>query len=73
MLLSPHLDDAVIDCWSVLATPSDVRVVNVFAGVPRPGALAYFDRLAGATDSAAHVGQRIADDRDALAAPGGGR
>jgi hypothetical protein len=66
VLLSPHLDDAVIDCWSILAAPGDVRVVNVFAGVPRPGAVAYFDRLAGATDSAVHVEERIADDRDAL-------
>ena len=70
VLLSPHLDDAVIDCWSILATANDVRVVNVFAGVPRPGAVAYFDRLAGATDSAVHVEERIADDRDALGRAG---
>jgi hypothetical protein len=70
VLLSPHLDDAVIDCWSVLATPSDLRVVNVFAGVPRSGGVAYFDRLAGATDSAVHVEERIADDLDALGRAG---
>jgi hypothetical protein len=34
--------------------------------VPRPGAVAYYDRLAGASDSAAHVADRIADDRVAL-------
>ena len=40
LLLSPHPDDAVLDCWSVLAGPGDLRVVNVFAGVPvaRPAA-----------------------------------
>jgi LmbE family N-acetylglucosaminyl deacetylase len=70
VLLSPHLDDAVIDCWSIVTGPGDVRVVNVFAGVPRPGAVAYFDRLAGASDSAAHVRDRIADDRDALGRAG---
>jgi hypothetical protein len=70
VVLSPHLDDAVIDCWSLLASPGDLRVVNVFAGVPRPGAVAYFDRLAGATDSAVHVEERIADDLDALGRAG---
>ena len=66
LLLSPHLDDAVIDCWSVLTRPAEVRVVNVFAGAPRAGFVTYFDRLAGARDSAAHVGHRVADDRTAL-------
>ena len=70
LLLSPHLDDAVIDCWSILADTGDVRVLNVFAGVPGPGAVAYYDRLAGASDSAAHVAERIADDRDALGRAG---
>ena len=37
LVLSPHLDDAVIDCWSVLTDSGDVRVVNIFAGVPSPG------------------------------------
>ena len=66
LVLSPHLDDAVIDCWTVLTSSADVRVVNVFAGAPSPGALSYYDRLAGASDSADHVAARIADDRDAL-------
>jgi hypothetical protein len=70
LLLSPHLDDAVIDCWSVLTDSGEVRVVNVFAGVPRPGQVAYYDRLAGAYDSAVHVGHRIAEDRDALSHAG---
>ena len=70
LLLSPHLDDAVIDCWSRLAAPGEIRVVNVFAGVPRSGHVAYFDRLAGATDSAVHVEERIADDREALGRAG---
>jgi hypothetical protein len=70
LVLSPHLDDAVIDCWSLLAGPADLRVVNVFAGVPRSGRVAYFDRLAGATDSAVHVEERILDDRDALGRAG---
>jgi hypothetical protein len=65
-VLSPHLDDAVIDCWSVLTAPGAVRVVNVFAGVPASRPPAYFERLAGASDSATHVRRRIAEDRSAL-------
>jgi LmbE family N-acetylglucosaminyl deacetylase len=70
VLLSPHLDDAVIDCWSILRGAGAVRVVNVFAGVPSPGRVAYYDRLAGAGDSAEHVRHRIAEDRQALALAG---
>jgi LmbE family N-acetylglucosaminyl deacetylase len=70
VLLSPHLDDAVIDCWSVLAAADPVLVVNVFAGVPPAGSVAYYDSLAGATDSAAHVRHRISEDRNALALAG---
>jgi hypothetical protein len=65
--LSPHLDDAVIDCWSVLTGPGEVRVVNVFAGVPASRSTGYFDRLAGATDAVWHVRSRIAEDRTAPA------
>jgi hypothetical protein len=70
VLLSPHLDDAVIDCWSVLTGPREVRVVNVFAGVPASRSTGYFDRLAGATDAVCHVRRRIAEDRTALALAG---
>jgi hypothetical protein len=70
ILLSPHLDDAVLDCWSLLTGLGDVRVVNVFAGVPAPGPRGHFERLAGARDSATHVRRRIAEDRDALARAG---
>jgi LmbE family N-acetylglucosaminyl deacetylase len=66
LVLSPHLDDAVIDCWSVLTGPWPLNVVNVFAGVPPSGEVAYFDRLAGARDSALHVQRRIAEDREAV-------
>jgi LmbE family N-acetylglucosaminyl deacetylase len=67
LLLSPHADDAVLSCWSVLTAPGDVRVVNVFAGVPPTGRVSYFERLAGATDSSEHVRHRLAEDREALA------
>jgi hypothetical protein len=34
VILSPHLDDAVLSCWHLLTGPGEVEVINVFAGVP---------------------------------------
>jgi LmbE family N-acetylglucosaminyl deacetylase len=70
LLLSPHADDAVIDCWFALTGPGPLRVLNLFAGLPRPGSVVYFDRLAGARDSEAHMRRRLAEDREALALAG---
>jgi GlcNAc-PI de-N-acetylase len=70
VILSPHFDDAVLSCWHVLASAGDVLVVNVFAAEPPAGALGWWDRLAGATDSAAAVRTRIEEDRQALALAG---
>jgi LmbE family N-acetylglucosaminyl deacetylase len=67
LVLSPHLDDAVIDCWSVLTAPGDLNVVNVFAGVPPPGRSTRWDRIVGAADSAALMRSRIDEDAAALA------
>jgi hypothetical protein len=64
-ILSPHLDDAVLSCWHVLAGPADVRVVNVFTGVP-DGGLGEWDRATGATDSAQRMRERLDEDRAAL-------
>jgi len=57
----------VLDCWSVLTAPVTVRVVNVFAGVPAPGSVSYYERLAGARDSADHMRRRLDEDARALA------
>lgn len=70
LLLSPHLDDAVIDCFSLLASGEPVRVANVFAGVPEDGVVPSWDRICGAEDIAEHVRERIAEDREALATLG---
>lgn len=66
VVLSPHPDDAVLGCWSVLTGPRAVTVINVFARVPAAGPPGYFERLAGARDAAAHVRARLAEDREAL-------
>ncbi len=70
LLLSPHLDDAVIDCWSVLTREGDLNVVNFFAGVPPGGRTTRWDRIVGAGDSAELMRSRIEEDRAALAMAG---
>lgn len=65
-ILSPHLDDAVIDCWSIITQPLEIEVVNVFSGSPKAGFVSYWDRLAGAEDSAARQRARVEEDRVAL-------
>jgi LmbE family N-acetylglucosaminyl deacetylase len=68
VILSPHLDDAVLSCWHILTQPGEVLVVNVFAGVPAsPGGAAWWDAYTGATDSGQRMRERIAEDRRALA------
>jgi hypothetical protein len=66
LLLSPHLDDAVLDCWSLLSSERELNVVNIFAGVPAPGRLTLWDSITGATDSAERVRERISEDALAL-------
>ncbi|MGH2855333.1 MAG: hypothetical protein ACRDLF_14200, partial [Solirubrobacteraceae bacterium] len=51
LVLSPHWDDAVLDCWSLLSSDREVHVVNLFAGVPAPGRLGPWDAITGAEDS----------------------
>ena len=70
LVLSPHLDDAVIDCWSVLTGQADVQVVNLCARPPGPGGVTFWDRICGAEDSAALFRMRIDEDREALAQAG---
>ena len=72
VVISPHLDDAVLSAWAVLrSTPAGgVQVVVVFAGVPPEGTTGRADPMFGASDSAALVRQRRAEDHDALGAAG---
>lgn len=66
-VLSPHLDDAILSCWHVLDGRDDVTVVNVFTASPSPGTRApWWDRLTGAQDPVARMGERRTEDRRAL-------
>src|SRR5206468_12391212 len=59
LMLSPHLDDAVINCWSVLTADGDVQAVNVCSRPPDPGFTPYWDRNCGAEDSPTHCRARL--------------
>jgi len=70
VVLSPHLDDAVLSTWSVLSRSDDVQVINVCTGIPERGLLSQWDRMTGATDSASRMLERLQEDRLALASAG---
>jgi hypothetical protein len=70
LLLSPHWDDAVLSCWSVLADEGELNVVNLFAGVPRAGRVGVWETVSGARDSAERARARIAEDALALSQAG---
>ena len=70
LLLSPHWDDAVLDCWEILSAPGELNVANVFAGVPAAGTLAAWDELTGAADSAERARERLAEDARAMEVAG---
>jgi LmbE family N-acetylglucosaminyl deacetylase len=70
VVLSPHLDDAVLSAWHVVSAPCSVAVVTVFAGIPEPGFVTDLDRSHGAKESAAWLLQRRREDRAALALAG---
>lgn len=71
VVVSPHLDDAVLSAWSALVrTARPIKVVTVFAGIPDPGFVTDLDRAHGATESAAWLRRRRAEDVSVLAATG---
>jgi LmbE family N-acetylglucosaminyl deacetylase len=68
LLISPHLDDAVLSCGDFLAAHPGAVVVTVFAGAPPPGApLTKWDSAAGFSRSEDVIPRRRAEDRAALA------
>ena len=69
VVLSPHFDDAVLSCWHVL-TRGDTTVATVFSAVPGAGVSGWWDRLTGASDSAARMEERRREDTAALALAG---
>lgn len=70
LVLSPHLDDAVLSAFSTLCSPRTVQVVNVCSGLPANGLLSPWDRLTGAAESRPRMFERRQEDRVALARVG---
>jgi LmbE family N-acetylglucosaminyl deacetylase len=70
VILSPHLDDAVLSAWSALSSEREAVVVNVCTGVPPDGTLGPFDAVFGASDSAELMRRRLAEDAAAMALTG---
>jgi len=70
VVVSTHLDDAVMSCWSLLDGASNVAVITVFTDGPEPGFLGAWDSDSGAPDSATRMRQRRAEDVAALAVAG---
>ena len=67
VVLSPHLDDAVVSAWHVLTSGHPVLVVDFFTAIPPEGLpLTMADRLAGFSSSAELVRARHAEDRHVL-------
>jgi LmbE family N-acetylglucosaminyl deacetylase len=71
VILSPHFDDAVLSCWSVLTGSRDVEVLNVFTCAPPQGTGPHEgELLTGAGDAVARRRKRASEDRAALALAG---
>ncbi|MGH2950483.1 MAG: hypothetical protein ACRDKX_00360 [Solirubrobacterales bacterium] len=66
IVLSPHLDDAVLSAFTVLRADPRPLVANVCDGVPPDGTASFSVRLCGATDAAAQMRRRRAEDTEAL-------
>ncbi|RQN34014.1 PIG-L family deacetylase [Paraburkholderia tropica] len=50
-VVSPHLDDAVFGCATLLAAQPGATVCTVFAGTPRAPQIQPWDEAAGFSDS----------------------
>jgi LmbE family N-acetylglucosaminyl deacetylase len=68
VVLSPHLDDAVLGCGNLLAAHPGARVITVFAGAPPtyPDPMTWWDRLSGFTTGDDPLAVRRAEDAGAL-------
>ena len=68
LFVSPHLDDAVFACGQRIASLASSIVVTIFAGAPLASSgLTTWDAECGFEDGDAVIGERRAEDREALA------
>jgi len=70
VVVSTHLDDAVLSCWSVVAGDGEVAVATVFTAAPDdPQLVTEWDRDSGLTSKRRMAG-RVEENRAALALAG---
>jgi hypothetical protein len=70
LIVSPHLDDAVLSCWALLARATPGDVLTVFAGAPIPSVRKRWDVAMGFSDSAESIRARRSEDDVAFAGTG---
>ena len=66
VILSPHFDDAVFNCWHLINQPGTV-VMTTFAGVPAEHRTTLWDRICGEANSHQMMQNRRAENETALA------
>lgn len=70
LIVSPHLDDAVLSCGALLAGRPGAVVCTVFAAAPRAAMQTEWDSQSGFSDSSVAIRARIREDEQALAVLG---
>lgn len=65
VLLSPHLDDAVINCWHALDS-GNATVTTIFSGIPNKHTYRIWDALGGEADGYKMMQRRRAENAEAL-------
>lgn len=71
LIVSPHLDDAVLSCGQFLAGRPDVIVATVFAGIPEDTITTAYDRKCGFELSHEAMATRRREDEVAVMLLGG--
>lgn len=67
LIVSPHLDDAVLSCGQLMAGRPGCVVVTVFAGLPPRSAISTsYDQACGFANAAEAIRGRVLEDADAL-------
>ena len=68
VVISPHLDDAVLGCGRLLAAHPNATVIKVYAGAPEtyPDPMTHWDRISGFEPGDDVLARRRDEDRAAL-------
>jgi LmbE family N-acetylglucosaminyl deacetylase len=67
LVVSPHLDDAVLSCFALLERGEAVDVLTVCAGAPDPPRRGWWDEDCGFASSAESIPARFREDEEAFA------